>query len=332
MDGPQTNDYSLLEAVQSHLTLISDSGGSTSASETASASASPLRAGNATDEDKIQDQLALNHELSEPFPDYEDISVDRGFEIAYLRAFYLTMRDQIRTGVVDLRIESPAQLSEKKRRTLNAIKAALANPQLPTPTRERFIALTNMVIRLENALFSEPEAEFLNEKATKDAQYIANGMLTWINWVEAITKDNYNTSVHIYPALKEASYANIPEKHRYLRMSMIVNCSLKNPRPIEQDLLALFMVLFDEWVYKEFLLVRSAQVHHERNANASRIQLARSLHAIWTGLSGANENYANYKRMLITMRDRFFIPSLVRLPHHISCPLPVCIERYLGFD
>ncbi|KAJ6021555.1 hypothetical protein N7540_007059 [Penicillium herquei] len=327
MDELQTNGRSLFEAVRSRLTLESDSGFSASepASAAASAHPSPLRPGTATDEDVVQHLLALRRELAEPFPDYEDISVDPEFDVAYLRAFHLAVQDRIRTEIVDPSIEEPQGLHGPKMQTLNAIKAALAHPQLSTPTRGRFIALTNMVIRLENVLFSG--REFLNNRATNDAQHIATIMLTYVSWVETVMKGHYETSSLVYEMLNIIAAENVPERIRYQRMSLIVNWHVKKPRPAEQRLLALYEDLFNEWIHTEFLNRRDAQIGAGRDLNNSRIQLAQSVHAISGGLSSANHNYNNYKGMLITMRDQLFVPSLLALPSHIVRTLPAPIQR-----
>ncbi|KAJ5728090.1 hypothetical protein N7493_004420 [Penicillium malachiteum] len=332
MDGPETNDCSLLEAVRSHLTIGSDSECSTSTSAVASPAPSPHRAppqaGNATGEEEVQARLALRRELSEPFPDYEDISsVDHTFEISYLHAFHLAVQVSLRAGVVDPGIHEPPGLSEQKIRTLDAIKEALANPQLPSLTRQRFIALINMTIRLDDALFSD--REFLNARATKNAQRFATIILSYTNWAEAIVKNVYEISINVHDMLNVIANENIPEMVRYQRMLLIVNCHLRNPRPVEQDLLVLFLNLFDEWVYSEFLTRRGAQIPTEDDIYLSRIQLSQSIHAIWGGLASANQNYANYKRMLLILRDELFLPSINALAPRFIRELPVALARYL---
>ncbi|KAJ5722806.1 hypothetical protein N7488_000841 [Penicillium malachiteum] len=332
MDGPETNECSLLEAVRSHLTLGSDSESSTStpvaATPVPSPIRAPLRAGNATREEEVQALLALRRELLEPFPDYEDISpVDHEFEITYLHAFHIAMQQSIRAGVVDYCINEPPGLSEQKIRTLGAIKEALSNPQLPSLTRQRFIALVNMTIRLDDALFSG--REFLNERATSAAQRFATVILSYTNWAEAIVKNVYEISINVHDMLNVIANENVPEMVRYQRMLLIVNCHLRNPRPVEQDLMVLFLNFFDEWVYTEFLSRRGAQVSTETDIHLPRIQLSQSIHAIWGGLASTNQNYANYQRMLLILRDELFMPSINALAPRYHRELPVALARYL---
>ncbi|KAJ5927909.1 hypothetical protein N7466_006865 [Penicillium verhagenii] len=245
----------------------------------------------------------------EPFPDYEEeqsSSADEESERAYKITFTAAMQEEIRIEAVDPNIVLFKAVVEKKAQSLDSMKESLSHPQLVESTRVRFIALTNMIILLENTLFSEGEENFLNFKAVADAQSIATVFLNYVSWADALMRDLVQTAENVTSALLLLFYEDVPLLTRYRRMAKVVSAYLKKPRRIEQTLLSKLLDLYDEWVHNTFLRLRNTQIAQEVTLDIGRLQLTRTLHAIWEVLSRAIESYANYRDALHIIKSQFF--------------------------
>ncbi|KAJ5539085.1 hypothetical protein N7513_007417 [Penicillium frequentans] len=265
-------------------------------------------------EDQEQTESRHDHIYSEPFPDYDDESSvsDAETEKAYKVAFTAAMQEKIRTQTVDPHILVLRQVVDKKDKTLEAMKEALSHPQLRQRTRLRFIALTNMIIRLENTLFSDEE-QFLDSEATGNAQSIATLILAFASWVDGMMQELVETTGFVAGTLGLLAVEDVAVVTRYRRMALLVATHLRKPRHLEQTLLSKYLDLYDEWVHNTFLHLRNTQITQEKNLDIGRLHLTRTLHAIWDVLSRAIESYAIYRDALHSIKSRFFAPVMVEL-------------------
>ncbi|KAJ5765348.1 hypothetical protein N7520_004907 [Penicillium odoratum] len=253
---------------------------------------------------------------SEPFPDYDDESTAADeVEQAYQDAFTAAVQEEIRTRVVELNILILDHIPVDQRlKTLDAMKGSLSHPQLRSKTRMRFIALTNMVIRLENALFSVSDEEsFLNPKATTNAQSIANVILAFASWLDGMMQELLSITGSVDYMLGLLIVEDVAWVTRYRRMALLVSTHLKKPRRLEEVLLSMYLELYDEWVHNTFLRLRNAQITQEENLDFDRLQLTRTLHAIWDVLSRAIERYGIYRDALHSIKGRSFSPAIIEL-------------------
>ncbi|KAJ5953515.1 hypothetical protein N7454_000411 [Penicillium verhagenii] len=273
---------SLLTAVRSHLAVDWDS-------EDSQTDTLKVHEDQAQKDSKFEIKSEVKPDSEhEPFPDYEDeqsSSADEESERSYKIHFTAAMQEEIRIEAVDPNIVLLKEVVDKKAQSLESMKESLSHPQLVASTRIRFIALTNMIILLENTLFSDGEENFLNFKAVANAQSIANLILTFVFWVDALMK-----------GLVEATE----------NVTSVLTIYLKKPRRIEQMLLSKLLDLYDEWVHNTFLRLRNTQIVQEKTLDIGRLQLTRSLHAIWEVLSRAIESYANYRDALHIIKSQFF--------------------------
>ncbi|KAJ6096894.1 hypothetical protein N7486_007640 [Penicillium sp. IBT 16267x] len=303
---------SLLTSVRSHLAVDWD----------ADASPPPML----KPEDRERTHSRQEHIYSEPFPDFDDESSvsDADTEKAYKIAFTAAMQEEIRNQAVDPNILVLRHVVDRKHKTLEDMKESLSHPQLRQRTRLRFIALTNMIIRLESALFSDEE-QFLDSEATGNAQSIATVILAFASWVDGMMQELVETTGFVAGTLGLLAIEDVAVTTRYRRMALLVSTSaplyfkafidshLRKPRHLEQTLLSKYLDLYDEWVHNTFLHLRNTQITHEKNLDIGRLQLTRTLHAIWDVLSRAIESYAIYRDALHSIKSRFFAPVMVEL-------------------
>ncbi|KAJ5641766.1 hypothetical protein N7490_005766 [Penicillium lividum] len=184
----------------------------------------------------------LRRELidSEPFPDYDDESAASDeVEQAYQDAFTAAMQEEIRTRVVE-----PNNLDPR---------SYTGRPELRSKTRMRFIALTNMVIRLENALFSVSDEEsFLNPKATANAESIATVILAFASWVDGMMQELLLMTGSVDYMLGLLVVEDVAWVTRYRRMALLVSTHLKKPRRLEEVLLSMYLELYDDQILISF--------------------------------------------------------------------------------
>lgn len=217
---------SLLEAVRSQLIMDSDSDSSQSTavkvtlSETKTPPMStPLDQSVSTDPSMV---LVENTNDREPFPDFdEELSEEhKESDRAYEEAITVAIHENIRSREIDPAIITPSGQPETKRATLNRIKDLLSEPHLRMATRKRFIALTNMVIRLDHVLFRRNE-EFLGTQDTADAAAIAKPMLDYLRWVDHMLTDLLAVAENVFGIMGFLAEEDVPIIHKYRHMAIV---------------------------------------------------------------------------------------------------------------
>ncbi|KAJ5081308.1 hypothetical protein NUU61_009572 [Penicillium alfredii] len=283
-------EKSLLAAVRSQLTLDSDS----------DQSSSPA------------------HNDQEPFPVYEEsAAVDVQHEEAYKYAFAKAVQDQIRSQQVDPKIVPISLATENghsmQTQALDAIKELLSLPQLRKQTRDRFIALTNMTLRLNHVLFCRGD-DFLAPRETTDAKDLASTILMYLAWMDEMLQEHLQTASQVAFIVGQISQEEeVTVYVRYRRMASVVTVHLKKPRPLERRLLTLYLELYEGWVHTAFLHRRNRQILQEEKPNPDRLELSRFLLAIWDVMTRCIENYAVYTSTTRDIREKYFTPALQQL-------------------
>lgn len=237
--------FSLLAAVRAQLTVDSDSEDSSSPRHShsdkiihrKSLQDSLTSESQTLSENKATRSITFDSTITsdnEPFPEYHE-SHPAGYsedEQAYKELFAAVMQEEIRTQNVDPYIDATPDQAEAKQRALDGMKDLLSNPHLRRETRQRFIALTNMVICLEAVLFRSGD-DFLAPKAVAEAQEIATVILTWIAWVDGLLQELVDTVGPVSHMLELLAREEVTEVVRYRRMACVVSAY------VTQSLLAL---------------------------------------------------------------------------------------------
>lgn len=172
----------------------------------------------------LETSVSTNRTL-EPFPEYNETSSAPSYledEAAYKEAFAAAVQEEIRTHEVDPFIEDAPDQSEEKQQSLEDVKVCLSDPHLRPDTRQRFIALANMVIRLEHILFRR-RADFLCPQETADAQQIAVVLLGYVAWADGMIRELLEASAGVGFVLGELMREDVSEIIRYRRMACVVS-------------------------------------------------------------------------------------------------------------
>ncbi|KAJ5169202.1 uncharacterized protein N7482_004796 [Penicillium canariense] len=308
---------SLLDAVRAQLTIDSDSDSSQTTtiriSKKKPPDKTPLDQSVSTNPSIILIESTNDHE---PFPDFDENLSEALSECehAYNQAVTAAMQAGIRIREVEPAIVAPPGQPETKRVALDRLKELLSNPQLRLSTRKRFIALTNMIIRLDHVLFRRSE-KFLGPQDTAEATEIATVMLSYLHWVDNMLQDLVDTAEHIFEVLGLLMDEEVSVVVRYRRMACVAAAHLRKPRFLEQRLLSLYLDLYDEWIHNRFLHMSNRLILQEEKIDVPRLDLARHLHSIWEIMSRSIENYAIYRGTLADIRDIYFTPTMTDMPN-----------------
>lgn len=162
----------------------------------------------------------LSISTKEPFPDFDETESDAhvALEDAFDQAFAQAMQIQIRQTVIEPAIDTPKAQHLPKRRVLDDMKDLLSTPRLRLCTRQRFIALTNMVIRLDHALFSSDDSPTNAEHAIEITQV----MTPYISGMERTLKDLIEVSGYVDFILAGIVQEELSVLIRYRRMACVV--------------------------------------------------------------------------------------------------------------
>jgi hypothetical protein len=220
---------SLLDAVRSQLIMDSDSDSSQSTAvkailtetktPTTPPMSTPLDQNVSTNPSMV---LVENTNDREPFPDFDQELSDEHKECdrAYDEAITAAVQENIRNREIDPAIIAPPGQPESKRAALNRIKDLLSEPHLRMNTRKRFIALTNMAIRLDHVIFRRSET-FMGDRDTADAAAIVKPMLDYLRWVDLMLRDLLAVADNVFGIMGFLAEEDVPAVRKYRHMAIV---------------------------------------------------------------------------------------------------------------
>jgi hypothetical protein len=220
------NPLSLLDAVRSQLIIDSDSDSSQSTAVmiTLTEAKTPPMSTPLDQSVSTNPRLVLveNTNDREPFPDFDEELSEKHKESdrAYEAAITAAIHEGIRNREIDPAIITPIGQPETKRATLNRMKDLLSEPHLRITTRKRFVALTNMIIRLDHVLFRRSEA-FLDTSDTADAAAIVKPMLDYLRWVDHMLTDLLAVADNVFGIMGFLAEEDVPIIHKYRHMAIV---------------------------------------------------------------------------------------------------------------
>ncbi|KAJ5080915.1 hypothetical protein N7456_013625 [Penicillium angulare] len=247
----------------------------------------------------------------EPFPEYKEFTpMDTSVEEAWKEAFEAALQEDIKITIVKPALNFPEGEFGEREYVMDLIVNTLSQPTLAENTRKRFIALTNMVIRLEDAIFQGAVSDFLNPWAIDRSQVIANCILIFVSWVDDLLSQLVGTAKNVWDMLEILMEEDISEVVRQRRMVRLVTSQLQKVRLIEQYLLQVFLLFYVKWVHDTFLRLRNAQLLQEESLNDrmiyQRVHLTQTLQQIADALKRSIQNYEIYRGSLHSIRDKYF--------------------------
>ncbi|KAJ5888964.1 hypothetical protein N7495_009005 [Penicillium taxi] len=259
---------------------------------------------------KLRVSSADSDRSTSPFPEYkeEDETMKESemqCSVEYSENFMAALTEDIRTNVVEPNVYVAVGQSDKKLNLLEDVKDHLAHPQLADSARGRFIALTNMVMRLQYILFKHTEC-FIHPVDVEDGMEIATTMMNYFTWVDNMLQDLVNTASNVSNVLAMLREEDVPPMVQYKRMVSVVSAHLRSPRVLEEKLLSLYMAMFDEWIHNLFLDRRSEYTTKEPVVDMGRLRITQSIHFIWEKILHSIHNYAIYRDALLRIRTEFF--------------------------
>ncbi|KAF7716350.1 Uncharacterized protein PECH_000133 [Penicillium ucsense] len=246
---------------------------------------------------------------TEPFPSFDEgySEEQREWDHDIQASIMTAMQAQIRRENIDQAIIAPANQPEKKHRTLDRVKEHLSNPQMCSSTRERFIALTNMVIRLDHVLYERSE-EFLGMADVAAAAEIVEVVLRYLRWMDEMLGGLVATAENVFGAFHFLSAENVPAIYKFRQMSRVASAHLRKPKVLEQQLLSLYLDLFDEWVHERFLHLSNRKILQDNRIEPDCLQLISHVHDVWEILMRNVRNYAAYTDQLEHIRLVYLTP------------------------
>ncbi|KAJ5610176.1 hypothetical protein N7510_006895 [Penicillium lagena] len=328
--GPDAASGSLLAAVRTHLAMNS------------SDSDRSLISSPAVPDNRPAVPATKVEPTTEPFPEYyecesPDSIADPQHEDAYNYAISKVVQEVIKFQEVDAQLVSlppfvvgatspnltlgsvdgvDCLTVDHKHRTLNQMKQLLSMPHLRPETRRRFVALTNIVLRLNYVLFHRVDGNvckiFLGAQDTTDAQKLANTVLIYLVWLDDMMQENVQVATNVSYILGHIAAEDDDETVyvRYRRMATVVIAHLKKPRLLERQLLSVYLELYEAWVHTTFLRLRNRQILREDIPNTDRMDLSRHLLAIWDVMTRCIDNYSIYTFTTCDIRDRYLEPTM----------------------
>lgn len=303
---------------------------------------------------------------SEPFPEYYESCeansqvVDKTQEEAYNYAISKVIEEVIRFREVDSSIAAlptppdsqiicakedrkegdgseriPTSREANKLISFQDLTQLLIDPGLKPSTQQRFMGLTNMVIRMEFLLFRKdglkPPGPSLTNRDLLELNIMASEIMRYLSTVDHKLRELVDIGRRVAFILSEiAKERHISTWIRYRRMTQVVirqvqstahgstnnNRHLKKPRSLERRLLCAFLEFYDSHIYTVFL--RSYDRHlAQETMSSARNNLPGLLAGLWDVLNRAIEHYELYVNMMVDMRNTFFLPVMEELAR---CP------------
>lgn len=142
-------------------------------------------------------------------------------QAAFSDAFISNMRDEALSKESQPKLVSVAVPAGPKKKLLDGMKEALADPNLRVTTRHRFIELTNSAIYLNNILFRRA-SEFLCPEDVVESQAIVGGMMRYLGLVDDMLVDLLEVASHVDYMLGLLLAEEETPETRYRRMVCVI--------------------------------------------------------------------------------------------------------------
>ncbi|OXV05763.1 hypothetical protein Egran_06468 [Elaphomyces granulatus] len=211
----------------------------------------------------------------------------------------------------EIEIEAPTIIDD--------LSDLLSNPDLKPRIKERFTAMTNMVIYMNILLFHTPTVpgEFKLLIAKDDAiaaKRLAEEIFNYLAKLEQQVGELVCTAKSVAFILSVlAQDQSVSVFVTFRRMVQVVTSHLKKPRPLERRLLFLFLELYVTYVYNVFQEIGNQQIVIEDELNQEKLGLSRALINVWDILNRVIENYDSYVLAMKDMRGKYFTPTMESL-------------------
>ncbi|CAG8019065.1 unnamed protein product [Penicillium olsonii] len=256
----------------------------------------------------------------EPFPDYDEAECDE-FSVtaaenaeAWAYALGKAVRSEIRQHQIDPNIIPHVQTdpSERSQAVLERMKELLSDPHMRQQTRRQFITLSNITLQVNQVIFHQ-SPEFLAPVETSDAKLLTETILVHIAWMDNMLSEQCHSVNYTASVLSQIEQSDVSAYEKLREMANVVAGHLKKPRPLERDLLEVYLELYEEWVHTPFLHLRNRQTLTEETLRLDRAELSRHVIAIWDIVSRCVESYDTYIWGTTTIRNEYFATPVVNL-------------------
>ncbi|KAJ5963233.1 uncharacterized protein N7479_003109 [Penicillium vulpinum] len=278
---------------------------------------------------------------TEPFPEYDEserellassIAAEKHLEEAWFYALNKTAQQEIRILYVDPNIipyfkSDPSQRSQA---VLEQLRNILAEPQMRSKIREKFITIINATLQSNLVIFHQ-SPEFLAPKEIKHGKRHLDTILKHIEFMEDMLKEQLKTAQRVSYALEGISAEVSSAYERLRKMATVVVKNMKKPRQLEQRLLALYMDMYEEWIHTPFLRLRQRQLLDEEPPNFPRTKISRQVLIVWEIVNRCIEIYRTLTWITLEIKRKYFAPVMGYL-----CDSPdtweKCWEQYQAIE
>ncbi|PYH67341.1 uncharacterized protein BO88DRAFT_465808 [Aspergillus vadensis CBS 113365] len=223
----------------------------------------------------------------------------------------------------------PLVPEERKKSTLEQMRAMTSSEHMSLTTKTRFIDMSNTVLRLELLLFrrhATPVDPVLG--LTKDevkevmhhleelkkcigiVDHILQQELTWARRVEYSVKQiAEDTQYNVVTRFRNMTELILKQsKAKQTQLTPTHSSHLNKPRPSERDLLTVFLDFFDAYIYTDFMNDYQRQLPVKENWNPVRVEMTRALIAVWDLINRAIESYDAIIRVTVDIKERYTEP------------------------
>ncbi|PWY90640.1 hypothetical protein BO70DRAFT_277543, partial [Aspergillus heteromorphus CBS 117.55] len=204
---------------------------------------------------------------------------------------------------------------EWKQETLADVKRLILSDKLKTDTKRRFIAMCNLILRIEYLLFRRHPVPVdpvtsLSTEEVEEVFYHATELIKYVTIIDNILTQEYAWAQRVqYSVAFIASDTRFNVVMRFKNMSEVIIRHLKKPRPTEQQLLTLVLDFYDTFMYRDYLKTHPKPVEIEAYWDPTREQLTAYLAQIWNTINHSIEMYDAIVQVNSDLKETYVGPA-----------------------
>ncbi|KAJ5790244.1 uncharacterized protein N7518_007255 [Penicillium psychrosexuale] len=257
---------------------------------------------------------------AEPFPEYNEsecemlassIAADKRHEQAWIHALGRAAKQEIRTLHVDPNIIPyiEGDPSHRSQVILEQLRDRLADPRLRHEIRRQFITIVNATLQFNFIIFHQTK-ELLPLKEIGDAELQLETVLNHVEFMDEMLREQLKSAEQVSYTLESVSLEGTSDYERLCKMSTVFAKTMKKPRLLERQLLALYMDMYEEWIRTPFVRLRNRQILTEQQPSPTRAKLSRRIIIVWELMTRCIESYGTLNLLTLEIKEQYFAPVL----------------------
>ncbi|OJJ72328.1 hypothetical protein ASPBRDRAFT_124486 [Aspergillus brasiliensis CBS 101740] len=225
---------------------------------------------------------------------------------------------------------------ERKKNALEEMRAMIGSDHMKPPTRTRFVAMCNIILRLEFLFFRrhitpvDPISALISDEV-EEINYHIDELMKYLGTIDRILRQELTWARRVEHSVKYiAEDTQYDVVTRFKNMAQVIINHLNKPRPSERRLLTVFLNFYDAYLYTDIISDYNRQLPVEENWNPVRVELTHRFVGIWDIINRTIESYEAIIKVTMDIKGKYTEPCFREMQEAPEIWRTAMIEHHIG--